>query len=155
MLQGAGERGAEQAVICMSHRGRLNVLVNIVGKDPADVFSQFEDVDPRSSLGAGDVKYHIGATGAFTCHHGGPIRISLVSNPSHLEAVNPVAMGRTRAKQARFGENAFDKVGPITLLGDAALAGQGVTAETLNLAALPAFTVGGTVHVVVNNLIGF
>ncbi len=155
VLQGAGERGAEQAVICMSHRGRLNVLVNIVGKDPADVFSQFEDVDPRSILGAGDVKYHIGATGEFQCRRGGPIRISLVSNPSHLEAVNPVAMGRTRAKQARFGEKAFDKVVPITLHGDAAFAGQGVTAETLNLASLPAFTVGGTIHVIVNNLIGF
>lgn len=155
MLQGAGERGALQAVMCMSHRGRLNVLVNIVGKDPADVFSQFEDVDPRSILGAGDVKYHIGATGTFTCRQGGPMRISLVSNPSHLEAVNPVAMGRTRAKQARFGDHAWDKVVPITQHGDAAFAGQGITAETLNLAGLPGFTVGGTIHVVVNNLIGF
>ncbi len=150
ILDRAADLGVEKAVIGMSHRGRLNVLHHIVGASAADLFAKFEDVDPRSVLGSGDVKYHLGATGEYA-----KIQISLVSNPSHLEAVVPVVLGRTRAKQDRIGEAGRAKVLPVLLHGDAAFAGQGITAESLNLADLRGFTVGGTVHVVVNNLIGF
>jgi 2-oxoglutarate dehydrogenase E1 component len=155
ILDAASENGAEQAVLAMSHRGRLNVIINVVGRPAAEVFAGFEDVDPRSVLGGGDVKYHIGATGIFTGANGGKLRIHLVSNPSHLEAVNPVAQGRARAKQTRIGREGKLRVLPLTMHGDAAFAGQGITAETLNLANLRGYTVGGTVHVIVNNLIGF
>ena len=155
ILDAASENGAEQAVLAMSHRGRLNVIINVVNRPAAEVFAGFEDVDPRSVLGGGDVKYHIGATGIFTGASGGKVRIHLVSNPSHLEAVNPVAQGRTRAKQTRIGRDGKRKVLPLIMHGDSAFAGQGITAETLNLADLRGFTVGGTVHVIVNNLIGF
>jgi 2-oxoglutarate dehydrogenase E1 component len=154
-LDAAGQLGAEQIVMGMSHRGRLNVMVHIVGKSPMDVFARFEDIDPRRVLGGGDVKYHLGATGDYQTGHGHVLHIHLVSNPSHLEAVDPVAQGRARAKQTRLGEEGPRRVLPILLHGDAALAGQGTAAETLNLAALHGFSVGGTVHVVVNNLIGF
>ena len=155
ILDAASENGAEQAVLAMSHRGRLNVIINVVNRPAAEVFAGFEDVDPRSVLGGGDVKYHIGATGIFTGASGGKVRIHLVSNPSHLEAVNPVAQGRTRAKQTRIGRDGKYKVLPLIMHGDAAFAGQGITAETLNLADLRGYSVGGTVHVIVNNLIGF
>ena len=154
-LDRAAQRGAEQAVIAMSHRGRLNTMVHILGKRPADIFARFEDVDPRSILGGGDVKYHVGATGDYPGRDGRTIRISLVSNASHLEAVDPVAVGRARAKQERLGQDGRAKVLPVILHGDAAFAGQGIVAETLNLAELRGFTVGGTIHVIVNNLIGF
>jgi 2-oxoglutarate dehydrogenase E1 component len=154
LLRGAADRSAEQMVMCMSHRGRLNVMVNVVGRRPAEIFAAFEDVDPRSVLGSGDVKYHIGATGHFS-HGGRRVRIHLVSNPSHLEAVDPVMLGRARAKQARLGPEGPAKVVPVMLHGDAAFAGQGITSETLNLANLRGYAVGGTVHVIVNNLIGF
>ena len=139
----------------MSHRGRLNVMVHIVGTPPADIFSRFEDVDPRSVLGGGDVKYHIGATGDYTAPDGRKLHIHLVSNPSHLEAVDPVAMGRTRAKQMRRGDDGCDQVFAVVMHGDAAFAGQGIWAETLNYAEIPGYSVGGSVHVIVNNLIGF
>ena len=155
ILNAASENGAEQAVLGMSHRGRLNVIINIVRRPAAEIFAGFEDVDPRSVLGGGDVKYHIGATGMFTAADGGKLRIHMVSNPSHLEAVNPVAMGRTRAKQTRIGRDGKAKVLPLIMHGDSAFAGQGITAETLNLSELRGYTVGGTVHVIVNNLIGF
>ena len=155
ILNAASENGAEQAVLAMSHRGRLNVIINIVRRPAAEIFAGFEDVDPRSVLGGGDVKYHIGATGIFTAADGGKLRIHMVSNPSHLEAVNPVAMGRTRAKQTRIGRDGKAKVLPLIMHGDSAFAGQGITAETLNLSELRGYTVGGTVHVIVNNLIGF
>jgi 2-oxoglutarate dehydrogenase E1 component len=155
ILNAASENGAEQAVLAMSHRGRLNVIINIVKRPAAEIFAGFEDVDPRSVLGGGDVKYHIGATGTFTAANGGKLRIHMVSNPSHLEAVNPVAQGRARAKQTRLGRDGKGKVLPLIMHGDSAFAGQGITAETLNLAALRGYTVGGTVHVIVNNLIGF
>jgi 2-oxoglutarate dehydrogenase E1 component len=155
ILNAASENGAEQAVLAMSHRGRLNVIINIVKRPAAEIFAGFEDVDPRSVLGGGDVKYHIGATGIFTAANGGKVRIHLASNPSHLEAVNPVAQGRTRAKQIRIGRDGKAKVLPLIMHGDSAFAGQGITAETLNLANLRGYTVGGTVHVIVNNLIGF
>src|SRR4029077_14151655 len=115
----------------------------------------FEDVDPRSVLGAGDVKYHVGATGTYVTSAGKEIGIHLVSNPSHLEAVDPVAIGRVRAKQTRYGADSAAKVVPVVMHGDAAFAGQGIWAETLNLADLQAYTVGGTIHIIVNNLIGF
>jgi 2-oxoglutarate dehydrogenase E1 component len=155
MLDCAAGLGAEQVVLAMSHRGRLNVMVHIVGKSPEDVFARFEDVDPRSFLGGGDVKYHLGATGDYVTAHGRTTRIHLVSNPSHLEAVDPVAVGRTHAKQDRLGLGSTSRVLPVLLHGDAAFAGQGTAAETLNLANLQGYAVGGTVHVVVNNLIGF
>jgi len=164
MLETAGEYGAEQCVMAMSHRGRLNVMVHAACQKPHEVVAGFEDVDPRSVLGAGDVKYHVGATGYYTTKAGREIRIHLTSNPSHLEAVDPVAMGRARAKQTRLGvdgpivdrsREVLNKVWPISMHGDAAFAGQGVWAETLNLADLKAYTVGGTIQIVVNNLIGF
>jgi len=155
VLDVAGQSGAEQIVLGMSHRGRLNVMVQVVGKSPLDVFARFEDVDPRRVLGGGDVKYHLGATGDYQTAHGRTLDIHLVSNPSHLEAVDPVALGRARAKQTRLGDEGPRRVLPILLHGDAALAGQGIAAETFNLATLRGFSVGGTLHVVVNNLIGF
>ena len=155
ILGTAAERGAEQAVLSMSHRGRLNVMVHIACKSAADVFARFEDIDPRSFLGGGDVKYHMGATGEYITAQGRKVKVHLVSNPSHLEAVDSVAMGRARAKQTRLGTEGPRRVLPITLHGDAAFAGQGIAAETLNLANLRGYTVGGTVHVIVNNLIGF
>src|SRR5947207_3741744 len=164
ILDAAGEHGAESSIMAMSHRGRLNVMVHAACKPPHEVVSGFEDVDPRSVLGAGDVKYHVGATGAYTTSSGKEIGIHLVSNPSHLEAVDPVAVGRSRAKQTRYGlrgayvdrsRETLNKVVPIVMHGDAAFAGQGIWAETLNFADLRAYTVGGTVHIIVNNLIGF
>jgi 2-oxoglutarate dehydrogenase E1 component len=154
-LSTAAELGAEQAVLAMSHRGRLNVMTHIVRKPAAEVFAGFEDVDPRSILGGGDVKYHLGATGEFPARGGRRLGIHLVSNPSHLEAVDPVAMGRCRAKQERLGDRDGHRAVPILMHGDAAFAGQGILSETLNLAAVPGFNVGGTLQVVVNNLIGF
>jgi 2-oxoglutarate dehydrogenase E1 component len=155
ILNAASEQGATKAMLAMSHRGRLNVMVHIVGRAAAEVFARFEDVDPRSTLGSGDVKYHIGATGNFHAANGRDVGIHLVSNPSHLEAVDPVVMGRTRAKQMRRGESGRREVVPIAMHGDAAFAGQGICAETLNLSGVPGFAVGGSVHVIVNNLIGF
>ncbi len=155
ILNAASEQGAEKAMVAMSHRGRLNVMVNIVGRPAAELFARFEDVDPRSTLGSGDVKYHMGATGEFHAASGRVVEMHLVSNPSHLEAVDPVVMGRTRAKQMRRGGQGRQMVVPIVMHGDAAFAGQGIWAETLNMAGLEGFTVGGSVHIVVNNLIGF
>ena len=155
ILNAASEQGATKAMLAMSHRGRLNVMVHIVGRAAAEVFARFEDVDPRSTLGSGDVKYHIGATGDFHAANGRDVGIHLVSNPSHLEAVDPVVMGRTRAKQMRRGESGRREVVAIAMHGDAAFAGQGICAETLNLSGVPGFAVGGSVHVIVNNLIGF
>src|SRR3989454_11642402 len=155
ILDAAGQRGAVELVMGMSHRGRLNVIVHVAKRAPEEVFAGFEDVDPRSVLGGGDVKYHMGATGEYVTRSGAKIHIHLVSNPSHLEAVDPVTVGRTRAKQDRAGEGGRDQFLPLLVHGDGAFAGQGVFAETLNLADIPGYTVGGTVHVIVNNLIGF
>jgi 2-oxoglutarate dehydrogenase E1 component len=155
ILSAAAEQGAQQAVLAMSHRGRLNVMVHIVGRGAAEVFARFEDVDPRSVLGGGDVKYHMGATGDFSAADGQKVGIHLVSNPSHLEAVDPVAMGRARAKQTRTGDAGRKEIVPVIMHGDAAFAGQGITAETLNMAGVDGFTVGGSVNIIVNNLLGF
>src|SRR5215471_2679367 len=164
ILDAAAEHGAESSIVAMSHRGRLNVMVHAACKSPHEVVAGFEDVDPRSVLGAGDVKYHVGATGTYVTSTGKEIGIHLVSNPSHLEAVDPVAIGRSRAKQTRYGlrgayvdrsRETLNRVVPIVMHGDAAFAGQGIWAETLNFADLRAYTVGGTIHIIVNNLIGF
>jgi 2-oxoglutarate dehydrogenase E1 component len=155
VLNHAADFGAEKAVVGMSHRGRLNVMTNTFGKSPADIFSKFEDANPRSILGGGDVKYHVGATGQFITRTGGKISLHLVSNPSHLEAVDPVAMGRARAQQIRLGDGGQTKVLPVLIHGDAAFAGQGIWAETMGLGTIPGFSVGGTIQIIVNNLIGF
>ena len=155
ILEAAAEHGAEWSVLAMSHRGRLNVMAHVVNRPAQEIFAGFEDVDPRSVLGGGDVKYHVGATGDYPARNGSKVHIHLVSNPSHLEAVDPVAMGRTRAKQVRAGANGEDLVLPVVIHGDAAFAGQGIAAETLNFAGIEGFTVGGTVHIIANNLIGF
>jgi 2-oxoglutarate dehydrogenase E1 component len=155
ILNGAGQRGAVELVMGMSHRGRLNAIAHIARRSAEEVFAGFEDVDPRSVLGGGDVKYHMGATGEYVTRDGAKMHIHLVSNPSHLEAVDPVTVGRTRAKQDRNGEGGAEKFLPLIVHGDGAFAGQGVFAETLNLAGIPAYSVGGTLHVIVNNLIGF
>jgi 2-oxoglutarate dehydrogenase E1 component len=155
ILNRAADHGAIKSVLGMSHRGRLNVMANTFGKSATDIFSKFEDANPRSILGGGDVKYHVGATGEFLARSGGKIGLHLVSNPSHLEAVDPVAMGRARAQQVRLGENGQDQVLPVLIHGDAAFAGQGIWAETLSLGAMCGFTVGGTIQIIVNNLIGF
>ncbi|HZQ71104.1 MAG TPA: 2-oxoglutarate dehydrogenase E1 component [Terriglobales bacterium] len=155
ILDAAAEHGAVELVMGMSHRGRLNVITHVAKRAPEEVFAGFEDVDPRSVLGGGDVKYHMGATGEYVTRSGKKIHIHLVSNPSHLEAVDPVTVGRTRAKQDRAGEGGREQFLPLIVHGDGAFAGQGIFAETLNYADLPGYTVGGTVHVIVNNLLGF
>ena len=154
VLKSGAHLGAEECVMAMSHRGRLTVVWDIVGRPAAEIFSGFEDVDPRSVLGGGDVKYHMGATG-YREFEGKQVRIHLVSNPSHLEAVDPVAMGRVRAKQTRRGEQGKEQTLPILMHGDSAFAGQGIWAETLNLGALRGYSVGGTINIIVNNLLGF
>ena len=141
----------------MAHRGRLNVLANIVGKSYAQIFQEFEgNLDPASTHGSGDVKYHLGAEGSYSPGDGTAIPTSLVANPSHLEAVDPVLEGVVRAKQdvIDMGEPGFTVL-PVLIHGDAAFAGQGVVAETLNLSQLRGYRTGGTVHIVVNNQVGF
>jgi 2-oxoglutarate dehydrogenase E1 component len=155
-LETASDMGIGTAVLAMSHRGRLNVMTNTIGRMPAEIFARFEDVNPRLVLGGGDVKYHMGATGEYHSPSGATVGLHLVSNPSHLEAVDPVAMGRARAKQIRIGgRRGREQVIPITMHGDAAFAGQGILAECLVLSALHGYRVGGTVHVIANNLLGF
>ncbi|BBZ12834.1 multifunctional 2-oxoglutarate metabolism enzyme [Mycobacterium branderi] len=154
------EHGLDEVVIGMPHRGRLNVLANIVGKPYSQIFSEFEgNLNPAQAHGSGDVKYHLGATGVYIQMFGdNDIQVSLTANPSHLEAVDPVLEGLVRAKQdlldKGLGDDGFSVV-PLMLHGDAAFAGQGVVAETLNLALLPGYRVGGTIHIIVNNQIGF
>ena len=155
VLEAAAQQGAIELVMGMSHRGRLNIIVQVAKRAPEEVFAGFEDVDPRSVLGSGDVKYHMGATGEYITRNGAKVHIHLVSNPSHLEAVDPVTVGRSRAKQDRAGASGKTKYLPLLVHGDAAFAGQGILAETLNYADLPGYTVGGTIHVIANNLIGF
>jgi 2-oxoglutarate dehydrogenase E1 component len=155
LLDTGSRLGATELVMGMSHRGRLNIIAHVAKRDPEEIFAGFEDVNPRSVLGSGDVKYHMGATGEYTTRSGGKVHIHLVSNPSHLEAVDPVTVGRTRAKQDRTGEGGREKYLPLLIHGDAAFAGQGILAETMNFADLPSYTVGGTIHVVANNLLGF
>ncbi|MGH2790409.1 MAG: multifunctional oxoglutarate decarboxylase/oxoglutarate dehydrogenase thiamine pyrophosphate-binding subunit/dihydrolipoyllysine-residue succinyltransferase subunit, partial [Actinomycetota bacterium] len=156
LIEQAADDEHLEVVMGMSHRGRLNVLANIVGKAPEEIFKEFEgEIDPDTVQGSGDVKYHLGMTGRFTSRAGNDIAVVLASNPSHLEAVDPVVEGMTRAKQDLLGDDSTGKVLPLLLHGDAAFAGQGVVAETFNMSQLPGYRTGGTVHLVVNNLIGF
>ena len=146
----------DEVCIGMAHRGRLNVLVNIAGKSPAQVFREFEgNIDPRTVQGSGDVKYHLGVEGEFTADNGAKVKVSVAANPSHLEVVDPVLEGITRAKQDRLNRGEEFPVLPVLVHGDAAFAGQGVVAETLNLSQLRGYRVGGTIHVIVNNQVGF
>jgi 2-oxoglutarate dehydrogenase E1 component len=156
LLDAAANAGYEEFVMGMSHRGRLNVLANVLGKSYEQIFREFEgELDPNVPQGSGDVKYHVGATGKYTSKTGASIAITLAANPSHLEAVDPVVEGMVRAKQDRRGDTNRDHVLSVLVHGDAAFAGQGVVAETLNLSELPGYDVGGTVHIVVNNQVGF
>ncbi|MDM4720581.1 multifunctional oxoglutarate decarboxylase/oxoglutarate dehydrogenase thiamine pyrophosphate-binding subunit/dihydrolipoyllysine-residue succinyltransferase subunit [Micromonospora sp. WMMA1363] len=158
VLESSAEGGLDEVVIGMAHRGRLNVLANIVGKPYEKIFSEFEGhLDPRSTQGSGDVKYHLGQNGKFTTPDGAhAVKVSVVANPSHLEAVDPVLEGIVRAKQDRIDLKLEGyTVLPLAVHGDAAFAGQGVVAETLNLSQLRGYRTGGTVHVVVNNQVGF
>ncbi len=157
LLERAAAAGVQECVVGMSHRGRLNVLANIVGKSLIQLFSEFDggDADPSSTEGQGDVKYHLGATGVCRTANGKSITVSIAPNPSHLEAVNPVAEGLTRPKQDRIGDTQRERVIPLLIHGDAAMAGQGIVAETMNLSQVPGYSTGGTIHLVVNNQIGF
>ena len=153
IIQRCGELGAQEIVIGMAHRGRLNVLVNTLGKIPKELFSEFEG-DHADDLPAGDVKYHQGFSSDISTP-GGPVHLSLAFNPSHLEIVNPVVEGSVRARQDRRGDEQGNQVVPILVHGDAAFAGQGVVMETLNLAMTRGYGTGGTIHLVINNQIGF
>jgi len=153
LLQCAGAASVQESVIGMAHRGRLNVLVNTLGKLPKDLFSDFEDKHESATL-AGDVKYHDGFS-SDVATPGGPLHISLAFNPSHLEIVNPVVEGSVRARQHRRRDKTGDQVLPVLIHGDASYSGQGVVMETLNLAQTRGFGTGGTVHIVINNQIGF
>jgi multifunctional 2-oxoglutarate metabolism enzyme len=155
ILDRAANRNVHEVVMGMAHRGRLNVLANIVGKSMVQVFSEFEGIDPDSTQGSGDVKYHLGASGVRKSTSGKEIVVSVAFNPSHLEAVDPVVEGIVRPKQDRLGDTKRERVIPILVHGDAAFAGQGVVAETLNLSQLEGYTTGGTIHLVINNQIGF
>ncbi|GAA3492139.1 multifunctional oxoglutarate decarboxylase/oxoglutarate dehydrogenase thiamine pyrophosphate-binding subunit/dihydrolipoyllysine-residue succinyltransferase subunit [Streptomyces cremeus] len=157
VIDSAAESRLDEVVIGMAHRGRLNVLANIVGKSYAQIFREFEgNLDPKSMHGSGDVKYHLGAEGTFTGLDGEQIKVSLAANPSHLEAVDPVLEGIARAKQDIINKGGTDfTVLPVALHGDAAFAGQGVVAETFNMSQLRGYRTGGTVHIVINNQVGF
>ncbi len=156
LLDEAGKANAREVILGMAHRGRLNVLSNIIGKKYVKIFSEFEDnTAPGSSQGTGDVKYHLGATGLYKTFSGNEISISVASNPSHLEWVNPVVEGIVRAKQTRGNDQERDAIIPLLIHGDAAFAGQGVVSETLNLSQLKGYRTGGTIHIIINNQIGF
>src|SRR5215475_7091147 len=151
----AGGQGIAEIVIGMAHRGRLNVLANIVGKSPRQIFREFADLDPDMWLGRGDVKYHLGHSGDWKTAAGETVHLSLCFNPSHLKFVNPVALGRMRAKQDLGGDFERKRGMVILIHGDASFAGEGVVQETLNLSQLEGYSVGGSLHIVINNQIGF
>jgi len=155
LTERASELGVEEIVIGMAHRGRLNVMVNIMEMNVRQIFAGFEDDDPEAYVGRGDVKYHLGYSLDRKTASGNDIHMTLAFNPSHLEFVNPVVEGRVRAKQDRKGDDTRSTVLPLLIHGDAAFVGQGVVAETLNLSRLQAFETGGTIHVVINNQVGF
>jgi 2-oxoglutarate dehydrogenase E1 component len=157
VIERAADRDVHEIVIGMAHRGRLNVLANIMGKSPREIFAAFEDKDAEKYLGSGDVKYHLGYSTDKKTESGKSIHLTLTFNPSHLEFVNPVVEGRVRAKQDRTSDTseARRRVMPLLIHGDAAFIGQGIVAETLNLACVDGYATGGTVHVIVNNQIGF
>lgn len=154
-IERAGEHGVDEIVFGMAHRGRLNVLANVMGKSPGAIFREFADVDSEHWIGRGDVKYHLGYSGEWTTLSGRNIHLSLCFNPSHLEVVNPVVLGRVRAKQDRAGDHERTRALAVLIHGDAAFAGQGIVQETLNLSQLESYRVGGALHIIVNNQIGF
>ncbi len=154
-IEAAGEHGCDRAVLGMAHRGRLNVLANVMGKSPRLIFGEFEDRDPNENVGRGDVKYHLGFNNTWTTSAGKPIELYLCFNPSHLEYVNPVALGRMRAKMDRAGDTQRVEGLVILIHGDAAFIGEGIVQETLNLSELSGYEVGGALHVIVNNQVGF
>ena len=155
VIQRAGVGGVEEMVIGMAHRGRLNVLVNLLGKAPADIFSEFEGkYDVAHLQGSGDVKYHKGFSSDLKTPAGN-VHVALAFNPSHLEVVNPVVEGSVRARQERRGDTLGAKILPVQIHGDAAFAGQGVVTETLQLSQTRAFYTGGTLHIIINNQVGF
>ncbi|MCP5516254.1 MAG: 2-oxoglutarate dehydrogenase E1 component [Verrucomicrobiales bacterium] len=154
-IEQAAEHGVREIVLGMAHRGRLNVLANIIGKSPREIFREFEDKDPELYMGGGDVKYHMGYSSDHVTATGRPVHLSLCFNPSHLGFVSPVVLGRVRAKQDRAGDADRQEVMGLVIHGDAAFAGEGITQETLNLSLLESYRTGGTVHVIVNNQIGF
>ncbi|HVU00761.1 MAG TPA: 2-oxoglutarate dehydrogenase E1 component, partial [Polyangiaceae bacterium] len=155
MIERVSEHGVDEITLGMAHRGRLNVLANIMGKSPRDIFREFEDLDPQLYRGRGDVKYHMGYSSDFTTAAGKKVHLSLCFNPSHLEFVNPVVAGRVRAKQDRVGDTDHHSKIALMIHGDAAMAGEGIVQETFNLSQLRAYNTGGSIHVVVNNQIGF
>ncbi len=156
ICEAAAESALDEVTIGMAHRGRLNMLANIVGKSYSQIFREFEgNIDPRTVQGSGDVKYHLGAEGEFSSDKGARIKVSVAANPSHLEAVDPILEGIARAKQDVLNRGEEFPVLPLLVHGDAAFAGQGVVAETLNLSQLRGYRTGGTIHVVVNNQVGF
>lgn len=155
LIQGFGNKGVNEIVIGMAHRGRLNVLVNILGKSPASLFNEFAGTSPLSpGVSTGDVKYHMGFSSDISTP-GGPVHLTLAFNPSHLEIINPVVEGSVKARQDRKGKDGENTVIPILIHGDAAFSGQGIIMETLNMSQTRAFSTGGTVHIVINNQIGF
>jgi 2-oxoglutarate dehydrogenase E1 component len=145
----------DEVILGMAHRGRLNVLANIMGKSPREIFREFQDADPELYFGSGDVKYHLGHSSDFMTPSGRKVHLSLCFNPSHLEFVDPVVLGRTRGKQDRAGDLTRGKKLAVMIHGDAAFAGEGIIQETLNLSQLDAYTVGGAIHIIINNQIGF
>jgi len=164
LIERAGEHQVDEVVLGMAHRGRLNVLVNILGKNLREIFAAFEDVDGEANLGRGDVKYHLGYSSDRVTEAGQKVHLTLCFNPSHLEFVNPVVEGRVRAKQdrrsgrkgalARPSEEQMRRVMPLLIHGDAAFIGQGIVPETLNLIGLEGYATGGTIHLIINNQIG-
>ncbi len=152
LIESAGAHNVDEIVLGMAHRGRLNVLVNIMGKNPREIFAAFDDKNPELFLGRGDVKYHLGYSADWQTTSGKSVHLSLAFNPSHLEFVNPVVEGRVRAKQDRGKRRV---VMPMLIHGDAAFMGQGVVPETLNLAGLEGYSTAGTIHLVINNQVGF
>ncbi len=155
LIEEAGVHKMDALVIGMAHRGRLNVLVNIIQKPAGLIFAEFEEKLNPGQLGYADVKYHLGYSNHVMTHSGKEIKLSLAFNPSHLEAVDPVIFGSVRARQTMAKDYDRSKFMPVAIHGDAAFAGQGVVAETLNMMNLDGYTVGGTFHIVVNNQIGF
>jgi multifunctional 2-oxoglutarate metabolism enzyme len=157
ILTRAADQGVQEAVMGMAHRGRLTILANIVGKPLHQVFAEFEEApdSTANAYGSGDVKYHLGAVGTRSSKSGKEITVSVAFNPSHLEAVDPVVEGMTRPRQDRLSDTKRERVLPLLIHGDAAFAGQGVVAETLQMSQLEGYTTGGTVHVIINNQVGF
>ena len=155
VIEKAAQQSVEEVVLGMAHRGRLNVLANVMGKSASSIFREFEDKDPEHYMGRGDVKYHLGYSSDHVTSTGRTVHLSLAFNPSHLEFVNPVVLGRTRAKQDRRGDVDRERVLPVLIHGDAAFIGQGIVQETLNMSGLEGYRVGGALHVIVNNQIGF